>query len=190
MLDEALEEIKGELEKEQFEEISSYFLFLKSEMQANSQKMGELFDKETSENNYITWEKAIGVGPKELKNIEPPGVVEKVWEQISKDFPEEVTFEKMFGLAPKFERDIAPNNNVDKCNAIYHALNFFGYYRDTGMKKLRRVHASSCDMTHAGYASLCDALLSGDKDFCVKAEAVYEFLKIRTKVIYSNGWPN
>jgi hypothetical protein len=186
MLDDALEDIKDELENEQFEVIRSYFSQLKSEMQANSRKMGELFDRETSENNFTTWDDAIGVGPKELNNIEPPRVVEKIWEQVSKDFSEEVTFEKMFGLTSKFEGDVIPSNNIDKCNAIYHTLNFLGYYRDKGMKKLSRVHASSCDMTHAGNAVLCDILLTGDKGLCIKAQAAYEYLDIKTIVVNVN----
>lgn len=54
------------------------------------------------------------------------------------------------------------------------------------MKKLRRVHASGSDMTHAGYASLCNLLVSDDEDFCMKTMAVYEYLNIDTRVLYTN----
>ncbi|WP_444993911.1 hypothetical protein [Aliikangiella sp. IMCC44359] len=182
-LDEALEGIRDEVDHVRFDIIKSHFSDLKDEIKSRFQNMGYIFDIETSKNNYTTWEDGIGIGPKELNNIKPPRVVEKVWEAVSDKLPGEVTFEKMFGLGPIYEGALSPRNNIDKCNAIYHALNFFGYYRDKGMKKLRRVRASSCDMTHAGNASLCDVLLSGDKDFCIKAQAAYEFLNINTKII-------
>jgi len=186
MLDSSLEEARTDLSEEEYQSIALYFEGLKRQMNASSYEMGSQLDKSTSENNFTTWDNAIGVGPLELKNIVPPKVVQKVWEMISSKLPEEATFEKMFGLDALYEGAYFPKTNIERCNAIYHALNYFGYYRDTGMKKLRRVHASGADMNHAGYASLCDILVSDDEDFCKKAMAVYEFLKIDTYVVYTN----
>lgn len=186
MLDSTLQEARAELSENEYQIIALQFEELKRQMSASSNEMGSQFDKTTSENNFTTWDDAIGVGPLELKNIVPPNVVEKVWEMISPQLPKEATFEKMFGLAAQYEGAHVPKTNIERCNAIYHALNYFGYYRDSGMKKLRRVHASSSDMSHAGYASLCNILVSDDEDFCKKAMAVYEYLKIDTYVVYTN----
>jgi hypothetical protein len=186
MLDSTLQEARSELSEDEYQIMALKFEELKRQMSVSSGEMGGLFDKTTSDNNFTTWDDAIGVGPLELKNIVPPKVVEKVWEMISPKLPKEATFEKMFGLAAQYEGVHVPKTNIENCNAIYHALNYLGYYRDSGMKKLRRVHASSSDMSHAGYASLCDILVSDDEDFCKKAMAVYEFLKIDTYVVYTN----
>ncbi|MBO2587018.1 hypothetical protein [Shewanella algae] len=186
MLDSTLDEARTELSEDEYQMMALHFEDLKRQMIASSHEMGKLFDESTSENKFTTWDDAIGVGPLELKNIAPPKVVEQVWEMISPKLPKEATLEKMFGLAAQYEGAHSPKTNIERCNAIYHALNFFGYYRDSGMKKLRRVHASSADMTHAGYASLCNLLVSDDKDFCMKTMAVYEYLKIETRVVYTN----
>ncbi len=186
MLDSTLQEARVELSENEYQIIALKFEELKQQMSASSNEMGSLFDKTTSENNFTTCDDIIGVGPLELKNIVPPKVVEKVWEMVSTKLPKEATFEKMFGLAAQYEGAYVPKTNIERCNAMYHALNYFGYYRDSGMKKLRRVHASSSDMSHTGYASLCNILVSDDEDFCKKAMAVYEYLKIGTYVVYTN----
>lgn len=186
MLDSALQEARAELSENDCQIIELQFKELERQMSESSNEMGSLFDKTTSENNFTTWDGAIGVGPIELNNIVPPMVVEKVWEMISTKLPKEAAFEKMFGLAAQYDGADVPKTNIERCNAMYHALNYFGYYRDSGMKKLKRVHASSSDMTHAGYASLCNILVSDDEDFCKKAMAVYEYLKIDTYVVYTN----
>lgn len=186
MLDKTLQEARSEMSEEECQAVALHFEELKRQMSASSYEMGELFDKSTTENKFTAWDDAVEVGPLELKNIAPPKVVEQVWQMISPKLSKEATFEKMFGLAAQYEGAYVPKTNIERCNAIYHALNFFGYYRDSGMKKLRRVHASSADMSHAGYASLCNLLVSDDEDFCIKTKAVYEYLKIDTQVVYTN----
>lgn len=186
MLDSTLKEVRTELSENEYQLIALQFEELKSQVNTSSYEMGSLLDKTTIENNFTTWDETIGIGPLELNNIVPPKVVEKVWEMISPKLPKDATFEKMFGLAEQYEGAHIPRTNIERSNAIYHALNYFGYYRDSGMKKLRRVHASSSDMSHAGYASLCNILVSDDEDFCKKAMAVYEHLKIDTYVVYTN----
>ncbi len=180
-----LEDAKDELSEAEYNSYLIDFMEKKSQMRQISQEMGLLLDQSVSENNYISWEGSIGVGPNELNNIEAPDVVMQVWSMLASKMPENSTFEMMFGLAAAYEGGHVPKNNMERCNAIYHALNFFGYYRDSGMKKkLGRIHASSCDMTHAGYASLCKKLVSGDEAFCMKAKAAYEYLGIDTEIIH------
>lgn len=186
MLDASMQEARTELSENENQIVALNFEGLKRKMSTLSYEMGEPFDKSTSENNFTTWDDAIEVGPLELKNIAPPKVVEQVWKIISPKLPKEATLEKMFGLSAQYAGAYAPKTNIERCNAIYHALNFFGYYRDSGMKKLRRVHASSADMSHAGYASLCNLLVSDDEDFCMKTMAAYEYLEIDTRVVYTN----
>jgi hypothetical protein len=186
MLDETLKEARNELSGNDYENIALQFESLELQMSTASQEMGELLDSSTRDTNSAAWEASIGVGPLELNNITPPKIVEKVWKMLSPKLPAEATFEKMFGLAAQYNGGHVPTTNIERCNAIYHALNFLGYHRDTRMQKLRRVHASISDMTHVGYASLCNILVSDDKDFCMKAIAVYEYLNIDTQVTYTN----
>ncbi|HTF97368.1 MAG TPA: hypothetical protein VL995_14615 [Cellvibrio sp.] len=186
MLETTLKEARTEFSEEEYQTLALHFADRKRQMSASFYEMGELLDKSTKENNFTTWDDTIQIGPTELNNIAPPKVIEQVWQMISPKLPEEATFKKMFGLAAQYEGAYVPKTNIERCNAIYHALNFFGYYRDSGMKKLKRLHASSADMSHAGYASLCNILVSDDEYFCVKTMAVYEYLKIDTQVFYTN----
>lgn len=180
-----LEDAKDELSEMEYNSCLIDFMEKKAQMCQISQDMGLLLDQSVSENNCISWEDSMGVGPKELNNIEAPDVVMQVWNILASKIPENLTFEMMFGLAAQYEGGHVPRNNMERCDAIYHALNFFGYCRDSGMKKIKRIHASSSDMTHVGYASLCKKLVSGDEAFCMKAKAAYEYLGIDTEVIYT-----
>ena len=131
-------------------------------------------------------EEKTGVGPKILNNIKPPQVVQQIWELISKDINHpNLQLETFFGIkAHHFEADADRVRTLqEKVNAIYHQLNFLGYYRDSGIKKDKRFIASFSDMTHAGIASFCHLFLCSDNDLVMKTAAAYEYLGVQTKII-------
>jgi len=182
MLSKALEECRGELSSDKVAELESQISTLKEQAAKHSAEFGRLLDNNSEGSNTAALERALGVGPSQLNNIRPPHVVEQVWSMLSPKLSEHISFEQFFGLVP-FADDIpAPKNLIEKANAIYHALNFVGFYRDKGMKELKRVHASSSDMTHAGYATVCTWLITGDLGLAKKAEAIYEYLEINTRI--------
>lgn len=186
MLDETLENCRDEFDDETYAQIAEHYELLKYQMYAKTAEMGNQLDSSGSSIDISHWEEAVEVGPLELKNIKGPDVVLKIWEKVSNKIPESVTFNKLVGLEPQYEGAYIPQHDIEKSNAVYHGLNYLGYFRDKGMKKMRRVLASSSDMTHVGYASVCYKLLSNDEDLCKKAEAVYEYLGIKTEVQYAN----
>ncbi|MGH7831111.1 MAG: hypothetical protein ACREP8_13145, partial [Candidatus Binatia bacterium] len=123
------------------------------------------------------FEGATGLGPKALKNIERPDVVRKVWELVQPSLPGAgIDMDTFFGITPfPWEADAGrERTTLEKVNAIYHQLNFLGYYRDSNMSRRRRFNASFSDMTHAGLASFCHVLISRDEDLVMKAAAAYE----------------
>lgn len=191
MIDEAAALISeaDELSIEQRDALRGYFTHMRQEAIATIPQMGIAFDEQADEVSAASFEKAMGIGPKQLKNIRPPDVIGQIWKMLDQAMPNNPGFNKMFGLEPVVESQLAPESVVEKVNTLYHGLNFFGYFRDKGMKNIRRVTASFSDMTHAGYASVCDLLFSGDEDFVRKAEAVYEFLNIPTRILYL-PWEN
>jgi hypothetical protein len=153
---------------------------MKEQLQAMTGEMDNI-----TESPVLAFEKATGIGPLVLNNISPPNVVEKIWEIVLEklDSPE-IDIETFWGLKPySFETDSGRVRTLqEKVNAVYHQLNFLGYYRDSKIKKERRFKASFSDMTHAGIASFCHLLLSGDEDLIMKAAAAFEYLGVQTKI--------
>ncbi len=111
--------------------------------------------------------------------------MKKIWQILSgiEEFSG-IGIETFFGVKPRsFEADSDRERTIqEKVNAVYHQLNFLGYYRDSKMKKDRRFRASFSDMTHAGVASFCHFFLCRDEDLVMKAAAAYEYLGVNTRV--------
>ncbi|MDX1347501.1 MAG: hypothetical protein R3189_04530 [Thiomicrorhabdus chilensis] len=155
-------------------------------MISQSSKMAEELD-EREESPVSEFETKTGIGPIVLKNVKPPNVVKKIWQMLSDiEGFSEIDMEKFFGVKPhSFEEDSDRERTIqEKVNAIYHQLNFLGYYRDSKMKKDRRFRASFSDMTHVGVASFCHLFLCRDEDLVMKAAAAYEYLGVKTRILH------
>lgn len=155
-------------------------------MISQSSKVAEELD-EKEEYPVSEFEGKTGIGPVVLKNVKPPNVVEKIWQMLSDiEGFSEIDIETFFGVKPhSFEADSDRERTIqEKVNAVYHQLNFLGYYRDSNMKIDRRFRASFSDMTHAGVASFCQLFLCRDKDLVMKAAAAYEYLGVNTRILH------
>ena len=133
------------------------------------------------------FEEATGLGPKVLNNIQPPGVARKLWSLVEANMQgvSSLDLDTFFGIKPHpFEADADRERTLlEKVNAVYHQLNFLGYYRDSKMSEQRRFVASFSDMTHAGLASFCHVLICRDEDLVMKAAAAYEYLDVGTRIL-------
>lgn len=130
---------------------------------------------------------AVGFGPKELNNIEPPNVLQQIWGQYRTTPQYENTnidVDTFFGLTQNPLYPSQPYFNHQKVTTIYFKLNTLGYYPDSQVHKERRYIASLSDTSHASFASFCDVLFSRDEYFVKKVKAAYEFLNIPTLVQY------
>lgn len=65
---------------------------------------------------------------------------------------------------------------------LFRVLNFCGYNAE---KKEKTSISATHDVTHAIYATEADYLVSNDTKFVAKCRAVYYYLGIKTKVIYT-----
>lgn len=128
---------------------------------------------------------ATGRGPKELNNIEPPGVLTKIWEKY-KALPPlnnmNIRIEELFGLKQNPIYPDRPYFKHQKVNTIYNMLNTLGYWPDSKVHKERRFISTLSDTSHASMASFCNVLISSDKAFLKKVRAAYEYLEIPTLV--------
>lgn len=128
---------------------------------------------------------SVGIGPKELNNIEPPDVLKKIWDMFKVLPPYNkmnIGIEEFFGITTNPIYPDQPYFNHQKVTAIYNMLNTLGYYPDSKVHKERRFVASLSDTSHASMASFCNVLFSRDEYFVKKVQAAYEFLGIPTLV--------
>ncbi|ENN97961.1 MULTISPECIES: hypothetical protein [Pseudoalteromonas] len=172
------------------ESIKKLIADLPALMSSQSSRVAEELD-EGGESPVSEFEAKTGIGPVILKNVKPPNVVEKIWQILSgiEEFSG-IGIETFFGVKPRsFEADSDRERTIqEKVNAVYHQLNFLGYYRDSKMKKDRRFRASFSDMTHAGVASFCHFFLCRDEDLVMKAAAAYEYLGVNTRVLHYKAY--
>lgn len=155
-------------------------------LKAKTAEMTTAFDNMTS-SPMASFEEHTGIGASILKNITPPNVVQQVWDLVSdKIGSDAIELETFFGIKPQ-PYDAEPDRErtlQEKVNAIYHQLNFLGYYRDSGMKKERRFKASFSDMTHAGIAAFCHVFICRDGDMVMKTKAAYDYLGVGTQIVF------
>ena len=185
ILDEEIERI--DIDRSEKEEIKEYLKMLPDILNNTFSDTGRMLDENSVGNSVRELENTTGIGPKVLKNIVGPNTLNIIWDHIKEALSvTDITLEQFFGLDQS-----AWNNEHDreltileKVNAIYHQLNYVGYYRDSKMKKARRFTASFSDMTHAGVATFCKIFICGDEDLVMKAAAAYEYLGLHTKIVY------
>lgn len=129
----------------------------------------------------------IKIGPKQLKNITPPNVIKKIWEQIASS-PElkgkNITFDKFFQLE---SNPIYPGEDYpiySKVGMLYNMLNSIGFYPDKDIERENRFAGSLCDSQHAANAIYCKFLMTSDLAMSKKCSAIYEYLGIGTRIIY------
>jgi hypothetical protein len=136
-------------------------------------------------NGIREFRKALKVGPRELNNIKPPNILQKIWDVYKILLPNNEyikDLEDFFRLKVNPIYPDRPYYKHEKVAGIYNMLNTIGYYPDANINKKRRFVASMSDNGHASLASFCDTLLSRDKNFLKKVAAAYEYLQIPTNV--------
>ncbi len=156
--------------------------------EALAQSTSELRKHIEDELNYSgvqAYRNHMKVGPKQLNNIKPPYIIEKIWEIYkSLDGYSENNFsiEQFLGISrnPIYNREMYLH---EKVTSAYNVLNVIGYHPDSKMKDDRRFTAAMSDAGHAAIASFSHYLFSRDAAFIHKTRAVYEYLNIKTQVI-------
>ncbi len=149
---------------------------------------GQTLDGNTKSSTPIEQiETFFSVGPKILNNIKGPEVVKQIWAMVKQRIPDNaLTMDMFFGLTPDLNgySDKTELSIVEKVNALYHQLNFLGYYRDSKMQKRSKFNASFSDRTHAGCAVFCHYIMSMDEKLIKKTAAAYEYLGVFTRTVH------
>ena len=158
---------------------------LQSQVEVAYATATEFIEAHSQQMSARAFEDGTGLRPLDLNNITGPDVVAQVWQRFKTAAPGcEVDLETLFHLkkTPWSSHADREPTVMEKVNAIYHALNFLGYFRDTDIEEERGFHRSFRDMTHAGMASFCHAFVTCDKRMAMKARAAYEYLNVGTRV--------
>jgi hypothetical protein len=122
-----------------------------------------------------------------LNEIEPPHVIDQIWNIIKDEIKNkniDIAYNDLFGdgLYKFF-----PNQKItmtSKVNGLYNLLNNIGYYPDKKIHNDKKFIPFINDHQHVGYAIYSDFFVTRDKRLMKKAEAVYEHLKIGTRIYF------
>lgn len=146
--------------------------------------LAQQLDAENSSANVKAIDEHFVLGPRALNNLTGHGIVQQIWTLLAEKSPDaSSTCDKFFGaVRPHGISDDEPWTKLQQVNAVYHQLNFLGYWRDENMHE--RFDAHFNDLTHMGMASFCHAFLTGDKRQFLKAAATYEYLDIKRPLWY------
>lgn len=172
-------------------QLGTYSEVMTAEFKSLLEKTEKMMTKEIPDDK--SWDgikdfrKQMGVGPKQLNNIEPPNLLVKIWEEF-KNLPpyNELAsdIDDFFQLKKNPIQPEQPYHKHQKVTAIYNMLNTLGYYPDSKVHKERRFIAALSDNGHASIASFANVLLSNDESFIKKVRAAYEYLEIKTEATH------
>lgn len=138
-------------------------------------------------NPLINFRKFINIKVDKLNDIEPPNVIDQIWERIKNGIISSninLTYNDLFGDG--FNK-FYPYQKITmsmKVNRLYNILNSIGYYHDKNIHNENKLIPFINDQQHVGYAMYSNFFVTRDKRLMKKTEAVYEHLKIGTKIIF------
>lgn len=168
--------------------IEQYLQHLQSQYEQVSAMAGAEMTKHIGEGSGLsgvnTYRAGVGIGPKELNNVKPPRVIEKIW-QIYQDLDgyrgQGYSIENFLGIAgsPLYNREM---HIPEKVTAMYNLLNVIGYRTDSKLNREHQHIAAISDAAHAAIASRSNCLLSADEVFVDKVRAIYEYLGVTAEV--------
>lgn len=175
--------LKNQIESTRAEQLSAYKNVVRQSIEAFQ---AQIDSSELS--MLLQFRESLNVTPLHLNNIEPPNVVEQIWQQVSMNeavASSDTTIEQFFGVTAKSysfpDQDNAPSDHVI---GVYQVLNMVGYHPDKKPHNPNSFVSTSSDMIHASMGYYCSAIISCDDRFVKKTSAAYDFLNIPTHVIH------
>lgn len=125
----------------------------------------------------------IGVGKGAIGNLKGPRILESIWEKISPNVPG-ITMDQFFGFEPYpfFKQNYEKWPlflSIAGCCAV---LDVIGYQAEKKIRKIDQLPNVRSDSGHIGMATFCDLLLSNDRRLRNRANAIYEYKKLHTRV--------
>lgn len=95
-----------------------------------------------------------------------------------------IPMDQFFGFEPIPEIQGVPHTQHGALAGAHTVLNMLGLSPDKGLAKRDKIRNIMSDGQHVGMASYCNSLLSADKRFCDKANAIYTHVGSRTNALW------
>lgn len=152
--------------------------------EVSSGELEKYIDDASGQSGIQAYRSAVGVGPVQFNNVQPPNVIRKLWEmhqELDGYKGMGYVIEDFVGISlhPIYGREM---HQHEKVTSVYNVLNVIGYKPDSSLNKEHRHIAAISDAAHASVASHSHVLLSADTAFVSKVRAIYDFLEISTNV--------
>lgn len=121
-----------------------------------------------------------GVRDQALKSKAP---LEKLWETVEGKAGG-TTMNQFFGFEAPLQSIDSASTQHGMLTGSYMALNIAGLAADKGLSKKKKLKNVLFDNQHLGMASYCDAFITSDKKFAIKAAIIFNHLKYNTNVLW------
>ena len=120
------------------------------------------------------WQSMIGSDNGKLNNITGDNVLRQVWGTLNKEHIEASTPEEYFGFKT------APSQfcGIAMCNGVFDVI---GFHAEGKRRKFEKQDNVQSDALHISMGAFCDYFISADKKAVLRAQAIYEFLGLKTK---------
>lgn len=157
--------------------------FYQNSIEKISSDLAEIIKNDLCETRSLeSMRKPLGTNNGKVGEAKTDNPVQEIWEVI-RDKVKSVTSDQFFGFDPvnKQGYDKWPMYlGIVGCHTV---LNFIGYGTDKGIATVENLPNIMSDANHIATAAFCDAVMSEDKRFCKKAEAIYKYKHHHTKVL-------
>lgn len=109
--------------------------------------------------------------------------IDALWEIIGPSMGG-IPKDQFFGFEPNPAIQGAPHTQHGALGGAHTVLNLLGLSPDRGLANREKIRNIMSDGQHVGMASYCNGLLSADKRFCDKANAIYTYIGSKTRVLW------
>lgn len=129
---------------------------------------------------------SLGIDPKELNNYKPEEVINHLNTKLTSLGAQSFVELVEYGMRSQ-QTSIMGHRFLEgeKIAAIFEILDLLGYWKDKHTPTSN--YARFWDANHVSYATICDYFFCNDFRTRKKAQVVYDLLKIKTKVVNSDG---
>lgn len=109
--------------------------------------------------------------------------IDALWEIISPSMGD-IPKDQFFGFEPSPAIQGLPHTQHGALGSAHTVLNLLGLSPDRGLANREKIRNIMSDGQHVGMASYCNSLLSADKRFCDKANAIYTYIGSKTRALW------
>lgn len=151
--------------------VDNIILNAKNEYSSTTEKFLNEFNKNVKDDleydGIKEFNKFLTLGPLRLNNINPPNVIEQIWDIVKAEADSKnisVMYDDLFGEKIWSYFQTKKVTIVEKINGLYNLLNSLGYHSEPQLQKIKRFNTFVSDTQHSGHAAYSHFLFQVMKD--------------------------